>query len=104
MALAGEVEQALRGPDWVDFLRQMYGNEPARWDPLLTGPARLRCIVNALTRIRLCSPDGEMDFKEKQSAGAPAGSRLLPWFDLPGRRTDDVTVVFGHWSALGLLL
>lgn len=104
MALAGEVEAVLRGPGWIDFLRNMYGNEPARWDDALSGIARLRCIVNALTRMRLCAPDGTMDFKEKESAGAPPGSNLLPWFDLPGRRSAGTTVVFGHWSALGLLL
>ena len=104
VALAGEVQAALCGPDWAGFLRELYGNEPARWDDSLAGQARLRCIVNILTRMRLCAPDGSMDFKEKESAGAPAGSRLLPWFDLPGRKTADVTVVFGHWSALGLLL
>ena len=102
--LAGEVQAALRGPDWVAFLRELYGNEPARWDDALVGQARLRCIVNTLTRMRLCTPDGSMDFKEKESAGAPAGSQLLPWFDLPGRKTAGVTIVFGHWSALGLLL
>jgi bis(5'-nucleosyl)-tetraphosphatase (symmetrical) len=42
----------LRGPDWADFLREMYGNQPARWDDSLTGNDRLRCIINALTRIR----------------------------------------------------
>jgi bis(5'-nucleosyl)-tetraphosphatase (symmetrical) len=104
MALAHEVEQALRGPGWVDFLLAMYGNEPDRWDDALTGTARLRCIVNAMTRMRLCSADGTMDFEEKESAGAPPGSKLLPWFELAGRRTDAVTVVFGHWSALGLLV
>jgi bis(5'-nucleosyl)-tetraphosphatase (symmetrical) len=104
VALAGEVEAVLRGPDWVSFLGQMYGNTPDRWDETLTGVARLRCIVNALTRMRLCTPDGVMDFKEKESAGAPAGSSLLPWFDLPGRRSAATPVVFGHWSALGLLL
>lgn len=104
MALAAEVEAVLRGPGWIDFLRQMYGNEPARWDDKLTGIARLRCIVNAFTRMRLCAPDGTMDFKEKESAGAPPGSDLLPWFDVPGRRSAGTTVVFGHWSALGLLL
>ena len=104
LALAGEVEQALRGPQWTSFLGQMYGNEPARWDDSLSGAARLRCIVNALTRMRLCTLDGTMDFKEKESAGAPAGSNLMPWFDVPGRRTLDTRVVFGHWSALGLLL
>ena len=103
-ALAHEVETVLRGPDWKDFLGQMYGNTPDRWDDALTGAARLRCIVNACTRMRLCAPDGTMDFSIKESAGAPPGSDLLPWFDLPQRASHDVTVVFGHWSALGLLV
>jgi bis(5'-nucleosyl)-tetraphosphatase (symmetrical) len=104
MALAGEVEEVLRGDGWIDFLARMYGNQPDRWDDSLTGMERLRCIVNALTRMRLCLPDGTMDFAHKESESGPAGSGLLPWFDLPGRRTTDVTVVFGHWSALGLIL
>ncbi|MEH6434635.1 symmetrical bis(5'-nucleosyl)-tetraphosphatase [Massilia sp. DD77] len=104
MALAGEVEAVLRGDGWIDFLRQMYGNEPNRWDDSLAGIDRLRCIVNALTRMRLCQPDGSMDFQHKESENGPEGSGLVPWFDLPQRRTQDVTVVFGHWSALGLVL
>ena len=104
MALANEVEEVLRGDGWIDFLGQMYGNQPDRWDDALTGIERLRCIVNALTRMRLCLPDGTMDFAHKESESGPIGSGLLPWFDLPGRRTMDVTVVFGHWSALGLIL
>jgi bis(5'-nucleosyl)-tetraphosphatase (symmetrical) len=104
IALAGEVEAVLRGPGWAGFLATMYGNLPDRWDDSLEGTERLRCIVNALTRMRYCTPDGAMVFGQKESAGAPPGSNLLPWFELPGRRSADVTVVFGHWSALGLLL
>ncbi|MFL6675635.1 MAG: symmetrical bis(5'-nucleosyl)-tetraphosphatase [Massilia sp.] len=104
VALAHEVETVLRSDGWVDFLGQMYGNEPNRWDDMLAGVPRLRCIVNALTRMRLCEPDGTMDFAHKESDKGPAGSSLLPWFDLAGRKTADVTVVFGHWSALGLVL
>ena len=104
MALAHEVETTLRGDGWIDFLGAMYGNEPDRWSDDLTGIARLRCIVNALTRMRLCAPDGRMDFVHKESENGPEGSGLVPWFDLPQRRTSDVTVVFGHWSALGLVL
>jgi bis(5'-nucleosyl)-tetraphosphatase (symmetrical) len=103
MQLAGEVETVLRGDGWADFLAQMYGNEPDRWDDSLQGIPRLRCIVNALTRMRLCWPDGRMDFLHKESDKGPEGSGLQPWFDLP-RATRDVTVVFGHWSALGLVL
>lgn len=103
LALAGEVEAMLRGPDWLDFLRQMYGDQPDRWDDGLAGAERLRCIVNALTRLRFCTADGVMDFKMKESGTAPAESGLMPWFDVPGRRTAGGTVVFGHWSALGLI-
>jgi bis(5'-nucleosyl)-tetraphosphatase (symmetrical) len=103
VALAHEVESVLRGPDWVDFLAEMYGNTPARWDDGLQGADRLRCIVNGLTRTRFCSPDGTMDFTSVESADA-ASEGHLPWFDVPGRRTADVVVVFGHWSTMGLTL
>ena len=103
MALAGEVETVLRGPDWGDFMHEMYGDQPARWDESLTGVDRLRCIVNAMTRLRFCDASGEMELETSGGiANAPPG--CLPWFDVPGRRTRDVTVVFGHWSTLGLML
>lgn len=102
LALAREVESVLRGPDLAAFLPLMYGNEPARWSPGLVGPDRLRVIVNALTRLRFCTPDGAMDLKTAAPpGGAPKG--YLPWFDVPGRRTADATVAFGHWSQLGLM-
>jgi len=100
LALAREVEDALRAPDWGAFLAVMYGNQPDRWDDALHGPRRLRVIVNALTRLRFCTPDGRIDFKIKDDAAqAPPG--LLPWFDAPERRTRDAVIAFGHWSTLG---
>ena len=104
LALAGEVEAMLRGPDLAGFLQQMYGNQPDAWSDGLAGADRLRCIINAMTRLRFCSADGVMDFKMKESGKADAGSGLMPWFDVPGRRTERDTVVFGHWSALGLTM
>jgi bis(5'-nucleosyl)-tetraphosphatase (symmetrical) len=102
LTLAGEVETVLRGADLADFLSQMYGNEPARWDDSLAGAARLRVIVNALTRLRFCTPAGVMDLKASGGlADAPPG--YLPWFDVPGRKTAGTMVAFGHWSQLGLL-
>ncbi len=102
LALAAEVQQVLRGGGWLDFLHHMYGNTPAQWDDALQGVERLRCIVNALTRLRFCTAAGEMEFGAKEGAAtAPAG--YLPWFDVPGRRSANVTVAFGHWSTLGWL-
>jgi bis(5'-nucleosyl)-tetraphosphatase (symmetrical) len=101
LALASEVEAVLRDDAAVDdFLRDMYGNRPAAWCGGLHGMPRLRVIVNALTRLRFCSAKGVMDFEAKEgAASAPAG--FMPWFEVPGRRTADVTVAFGHWSTLG---
>lgn len=99
---AHEVELALQGPKVVDFLRGMYGNEPSVWSPKLKGMDRLRCIVNVLTRLRFCTAKDEMEFVSKEGLGkTPAG--FSAWFDLP-RLTESSTVIFGHWSALGLLI
>lgn len=100
--LACEVEQALRGADYVTFLQKMYGNTPHQWDDSLTGYARLRVITNTLTRMRICTEQGEMQFTFKGEVGdVPDG--YLPWFDVPHRASAGAVVVFGHWSALGLI-
>lgn len=102
LACAQEVQAVLRSPDLPAFLHAMYGNTPDRWSSDLKGTDRLRVIVNALTRLRFCSPQGVMDFESTESASAaPAG--LVPWFDVPGRRTAGTLVAFGHWSTLGWL-
>lgn len=100
-ALAQEVEAVLGGPDYLDFMGNMWGSEPAAWSEDLTGWQRLRVIVNAMTRMRFCSPGGVMEFKTKgEVSAAPEG--FLPWFDVPGRLSADHVLVTGHWSALGL--
>lgn len=102
LARAHEVQAVLHGADLPEFLHAMYGNTPDRWRDDLAGADRLRVIVNALTRLRFCSADGTMDFESTESASAaPAG--LMPWFDVPGRRTADTLLAFGHWSTLGWL-
>lgn len=99
--LAREVEAALQGPDYGQFIRNLWGSEPAGWSDQLTGWPRLRVIVNAMTRMRFCTVDGIMEFKAKGTlAKAPSGH--IPWFDLPGRKSADSVLVTGHWSALGL--
>ncbi len=100
-ALAREVEGALAGPYHADLLHNMWGSEPAAWHPDLRDYARMRVIVNAMTRMRFCTLDGQMDFKVKgEVTKAPKG--YVPWFEVPGRKSADTTLVFGHWSALGL--
>jgi len=80
----------------------MYGDRPDRWSEDLRGMERLRFAVNALTRMRVCTADGRIDVKMK---GPPNEARLpyRPWFEQETRLTRDVRVIFGHWSALGLI-
>lgn len=102
LSLAAEVETALRAPDWKANLQKMYGNEPNVWKEDLTGSKRLRVIINALTRMRMCNNKGHMEFTQKNSPTTANG--FMPWFDVPNRAAKDTTIVFGHWSTLGLLI
>lgn len=101
LVYAAEVEAALRGDEYLDFLANMYGNQPNSWNDDLTGMDRLRVITNAMTRLRVCTALGEMDFGFKgELVDVPTG--FVPWFDVPDRASQDKHVIFGHWSALGL--
>jgi bis(5'-nucleosyl)-tetraphosphatase (symmetrical) len=96
LSLGREVEAALRSADYRAFLGNMYGSQPDAWSETLAGWDRLRVIVNAMTRLRFCTPDGRMDFRAKGKAPPPGH---VPWYDL---RKDREVIVCGHWSALGL--
>jgi bis(5'-nucleosyl)-tetraphosphatase (symmetrical) len=101
--LASEVEEGLRGKRHRDVLAELHSGPPHAWRDDLRGADRLRVVASAMTRLRFCSPDGEMDLRAKGGPDeAPPG--LQPWFEVRGRRTRDVPVVCGHWSVLGLHL
>jgi bis(5'-nucleosyl)-tetraphosphatase (symmetrical) len=100
LGLGHEVEQALAGPDYRQFLKNMYGSKPARWHDSLEGWDRLRVIVNAMTRMRFCTPQGEMEFKSKAVEPPPG---FKPWFETRPQG-EKSAIVCGHWSALGLKL
>jgi bis(5'-nucleosyl)-tetraphosphatase (symmetrical) len=101
LELAGSVSTAL-AHDPRDFFERMYGDRPDRWSEDLRGMERLRFAINALTRMRVCTADGRIDVKMK---GPPNDARLpyRPWFEHETRLTRAVRVIFGHWSALGLM-
>ncbi len=101
LSYAKEVEYALQAKDYLNFLTSMYGNLPSCWDETLSGMDRLRMITNAMTRLRICTAEGEMEFSFKgELADIPAN--YMPWFDVPNRASNEATIIFGHWSALGL--
>ncbi|CNG33849.1 bis(5'-nucleosyl)-tetraphosphatase (symmetrical) ApaH [Yersinia enterocolitica] len=96
---AREVESVLSSDSYPLFLDAMYGDMPNNWSPELTGLARLRFSTNALTRMRFCFPNGQLDMICKDTPeNAPAP--LKPWFELPRRVSPEYSIIFGHWASL----
>lgn len=100
---AAELEKKLRSKSYVDFLENMYGDKPRKWSDQLTGHKRRRFIVNSFTRIRMIRKDGGLDFSH---TGPPdrAAKGLTPWFAIDDAKWRGTRIVFGHWSALGLIV
>ena len=103
LKMAAKVENALRADDYAEFLEKMYGQFPDRWSPTLKGMDKLRFTVNALTRMRMVDEDNRIDFTH---SGPPdkADGNLLPWFAVRKPKWKGTRIVFGHWSALGLMV
>jgi bis(5'-nucleosyl)-tetraphosphatase (symmetrical) len=103
LARAAEVETELTGKNDKKLLRRMYGNTPTKWSGDLSGYQRLRFIINCLTRMRMLSSDCKLNFTH---SGTPWSTRrnLLPWFQFENPKWAGTRIVFGHWSALGLIV
>lgn len=125
--LTSAVSALLQAPNWAAQLERLWHGNQRYWLPtndeslenntVKTSPstgsgrtgsvqrptdAQLRFTINAMMRMRLIAPDGGLDFKVKESvSSAPAG--YVPWFDVPNPLVTNTTLVFGHWSALGLI-
>jgi bis(5'-nucleosyl)-tetraphosphatase (symmetrical) len=98
-ALAVELEQVLKGSNYLDFLTHMYGNKPNYWSDDLKGIERLRVICNYFTRMRFCDTAGHLILDYKGGINnAPSG--LFPWYDVPLRQEIQTDIIFGHWAAL----
>lgn len=97
---ARELQTVLRSDNYRDFLNVMYGDRPRRWRPELTGWDRLRFICNAFTRLRYCHEDGRLALEEKAEPGRQAAEHI-PWFEMAERASQDMKIIFGHWSTLG---
>ncbi len=98
-ACAKEAEQMLRGEDTTRFFQQMYGDQPRLWRADLAGVERLRFIVNSFTRLRYCDAEGNLALQYKGTPGTQP-AEFMPWFQVPGRNSADLKILFGHWSTL----
>ncbi len=100
-SLAREAQDSLARPESDEFLlHHMYGDQPQQWAETHQHWERLRFVINCCTRLRVCDAGGRLDLRFK---GAPDAVKtdLMPWFAVPGRKSEGTTVLFGHWSTLG---
>lgn len=96
LGYANEAANALSNKE---FLKNMYGNKPKKWDNNLTGYDRLRFIINAFTRMRFCDLEGNLNFQHSGKIES-APKEYIPWFKIPWRKTKEIKIIFGHWAAL----
>ena len=100
---ANKVETLFRDEDsCINLLKQIYSNHPSRWSKDLNKVQKARFTINVFTRMRFCSPKKHLNFSESGYKGKLRKNRL-PWFDFDNASLDDYRIIFGHWSALGLL-
>ena len=103
ITLAKEVQDAVGHDDLsvLDaFLAEMYGEHPDLWSDDLMGAARLRCITNYLTRMRLTDAEGRLEFDFKDALDAPMPDGFKPWFEFESQAAQTHQLIFGHWAAL----
>ena len=99
---ASEVEEILRSDHCSSFLKNMYGNAPIRWSNKLSGYDRNRFIINTFTRMRVLD-NKNLNLKYKGKIPSK-NDDLTPWFNIVGHKWKDTSIIFGHWSALGLMI
>lgn len=98
---ARKASAVLMGDDCADYLRSAYKNEVTKWDKSASPADKFTFTINALTRMRYCRFDGELDYSEKASVGRQKKG-LYPWFSLRGYSMEPKPlIVFGHWASLG---
>ncbi|BCE02966.1 symmetrical bis(5'-nucleosyl)-tetraphosphatase [Marinicellulosiphila megalodicopiae] len=101
--LSNEFHQALIDKaSRKSFFKNMYGNQPAKWDDSLKGNDRLRVITNYFTRMRMIEEDGTLELMHKAGADLEASLsyEAIPWFEQDRIIPFDGTWYFGHWAAL----
>jgi bis(5'-nucleosyl)-tetraphosphatase (symmetrical) len=95
---AGAAEDCLRGPHFMEWLRdlELHRDHPTDWQAQASFADRIRYSVNAFTRMRFCAANGTLDLVNK-TAHSTDPDLFRPWYEwysLPQR------VLFGHWAAL----
>ena len=113
ISFSNELQKNLQSSNWVSFLQDVFGNEPKIWHEDLLPRDKLRFAMNTFTRMRYCSKEGEINFNQKNyPPDETLDIAFRPWFEwhnqkaiknLKHDKKDIQTILFGHWSDVGLV-
>ncbi len=97
-----KVTRRLRDVRGDALLARLRGRPQPSWEATTTPSERRRAALFAFTLLRTCHKDGTpcAGFSGPPHR-APAGCK--PWFQRASPRDPTVTLIFGHWAALGLI-
>ena len=99
-AAARELEGILKGDDARSLLAESHSVVPLQWSR--DDPSRVRQIaaLAVLTRLRCLDSSGGLTFDYTGTLEDLPQDRV-PWWRVPHQRAPSVTVITGHWAALG---
>ncbi len=94
------ISEKLQSEHWCKLLNDMYKPTTNHWSSDLKGVDKDNFIINAFTRMRFLTVDGQLDLDAKSNP-KDTSNCLLPWFSYasPSHKKDQ-KIIFGHWAAL----
>lgn len=100
MAQSKQVEQLLKSDHYQQLLQVMYGNGINQWNENASNRDKAVFTINALTRMRFCHSDYQLDFSNKLSPTQNDNVNLIPWFEMKHQLAPQQRLIFGHWASL----
>ncbi len=94
----------INSPKRKKWLKRLMSSKIVHFDKNSTLRERLTFAIGAFTRMRYCQDSGDLDYAYKGKPGKKSVAEgLIPWFLSPLKQTIKPTILFGHWSTLGLM-
>ncbi|QCI26665.1 bis(5'-nucleosyl)-tetraphosphatase (symmetrical) [Buchnera aphidicola (Thelaxes californica)] len=98
---ARNAEKILSSDQCCEYLNKINIDKNNFWNDSLTPFNNFAFTINALTRIRYCESNGNLNMLEKSPPSLKdSDNNLIPWFLMENSIPIEFSFVFGHWSAL----
>ncbi len=101
MRRAAGVEAQLKSDTWAEFCMQLHHDAYPCCQPETDGLADTLFTVAVMTRTRYCTAAGVFDWGNRAGPAQIPGQQ--PWFDFDAPWRQQRRIVYGHWSAMGLV-